>query len=106
MTTNTWIIEQMDCYPEIDGKSDVVFTIHWRCYATEDNFIATQYGTVNVKYNPGEPYTPYADLTQDQVQEWVWSSGVDKEAVELSLAENIDNQINPPMVTPLLPWNN
>jgi hypothetical protein len=105
MTTNTWVIEQMDCYPEIDGKSDVVFTVHWRCNATDGTFDATQYGAVNVTYEAGSPYTPYADLTQDQVLGWIWGSGVDKDATQAALDKSIENQVNPPVVTPPLPWS-
>jgi len=110
--TYTWLVEQMDCYPQADGETDVVFTVHWRCNAqdvvtadVEVTYKATQYGTVNTTYSPGDPYTPYADLTQDQVLGWVWSGGVDKDAVEAALAQNISDQINPPVVTPPLPWS-
>ena len=106
--TYTWLVEQMDCYPQADGETDVVFTVHWRCNAEDTStppFTATQYGSVNVAYKAGEPYTPYADLTQDQVLGWVWSGGVDKDAVEAALAQNIADQINPPVVTPPLPWS-
>ena len=27
--TNTWAVVQMDCYPEEDGETDVVFNVHW-----------------------------------------------------------------------------
>jgi hypothetical protein len=27
--TNTWAVAQMDAYPELDGETDVVFTVHW-----------------------------------------------------------------------------
>jgi hypothetical protein len=57
-----------------------------------------------VTYTAGAPYTPYADLTQDQVLGWVWSSGVDKDATEAAVQQQIDNAINPPVVTPQLPW--
>lgn len=109
--TNTWIVEWMSCYPQAEGEIDVVFQVGWRCNAQdvvitdkETTYKATQYGTVNVTYVAGEPYTPYADLTQDQVLGWVWSNGVDKDATEAALAQNINDQINPPVVTPPLPW--
>ena len=107
-TTYTWLVEYMSCYPQADGEADVVFTVGWRCNAEDTStppFTATQYGTVGVTYVAGEPYTPYADLTQDQVLGWVWTSGVDKDAVETSLATDIANQVNPPVVTPPLPWS-
>ena len=103
--TYTWLVEYMSCYPQADGETDVVFTVGWRCNATDDTFTATQYGSVNTTYVAGEPYTPYADLTQDQVLGWVWTSGVDQAAVEASLAKNLEDQVNPPVVTPPLPWS-
>jgi len=43
-------------------------------------------------------------LTQDQVLGWVWANGVDKTATEAAVQQQIDNQINPPVVSPPLPW--
>lgn len=102
--TYTWIVEWMSCYPQAEGETDVVFQVGWRCNATDGTYNATQYGSVGVSYVAGDPYTPYADLTQDQVLGWVWSNGVDKNATEAALAQNINDQINPPVVTPPLPW--
>ena len=69
--TNTWVIEQMDCYPQAEGQTDVVFTVHWRVNATNGTYSATSYGTVGVTYVAGTPYTPYSQLTQSQVVGWV-----------------------------------
>jgi hypothetical protein len=52
----------------------------------------------------GTTFTPYADLTQEQVLGWVWDNGVDKDATEAAVQQQIDYQINPPVVTPPLPW--
>jgi len=105
--TNTWIIEQMNCYPQAEGQTDVVFTVHWRVNATDGTYNATSYGTVGVTYEAGSPYTPYADLTQAQVVGWVEAAlGPEKVAsIEANLATNIANQVNPPVVTPPLPWS-
>jgi len=105
--TNTWVIGQMDCYPQSEGQTDVVFTVHWRVNATNGTYNATSYGTVGVTYVAGSPYTPYADLTQDQVVGWVQGSmGAEQVAsIEAGLATNIANQVNPPVVTPKLPWS-
>ena len=103
--TYTWIVEYMSCYPQAEGETNVVFVVGWRCNATDGTYDATQYGTVSVPYVAGEPYTPYADLTQEQVLGWVWANGVDQAAVEAFLDTNIANQVNPPVVTPPLPWS-
>ena len=98
-----WNIEALDCYPNYDNQTDVVFTCHWRCTATKDQYTATSYGTVGCTYTAGSPFTPYADLTESQVLGWVWET-VNKDETEAALAQNIANQINPPVVTPSLPW--
>jgi hypothetical protein len=45
-------------------------------------------------------------LTEQQVLDWVWANGTPKAMVELNLQSKIDAQINPPVVTPPLPWSN
>jgi hypothetical protein len=62
------------------------------------------YSTTSFAVVQGEAFTPYADLTQDQVLGWVWANGVDKDATEAAVQQQIDNQINPPIVAPPLPW--
>jgi len=105
--TTTWVIEQMSCYPTSEGQTDVVFTVHWRANATDGTYNSTVYGTVGVTYEAGAPYTPYANLTQDQVIGWVQAAmGPEQVAsTEASLATNIANQVNPPVITPALPWS-
>lgn len=106
MLTYTWLIEQMDCYSQRDGQTDVVFTVHWRINAADNGYTATAYGTVNLAYDAKAAFTPYADLTQEQVVGWV-QTALDAEQVakiEAMLAANIAAQINPPVVVPPLPW--
>lgn len=106
--TNSWVVQQMDCYPEIDGKTDVVFTVHWRLNATDGTYNGTAYGTVGLTLDPAAPYTPYDKLTEAQVIGWV-QDALGKEQVaayEASVAKQIEDQINPPVVTPPLPWSN
>ena len=104
MATFTWTVTQMDCYPQAEGQTDVVFTVHWTCAGTQDTYSSSVYSTCGVTYVAGTPYTPFADLTQDQVLGWIWTSGVDQSATEAAVQTQIDNQINPPVVQPALPW--
>jgi hypothetical protein len=113
--TYTWIVEAMDCYPTYESQSDVVFTVHWRCNATSDQthvvngqavpYTSTTYSTQGLTYTAGSPYTPYAQLTQDQVLGWIWGSGVDQTAIQAALDGMINAQINPTVVSPALPWS-
>ena len=102
--TTTWIIEWMQCYPQAEGEVDVVFNVGWRCNGTDGTYNATIYSTCAVTYKAGSPYTPYADLTQDQVLQWIWESGVDKDATQAAIDQQIANQVNPPVIQPNLPW--
>ena len=99
-----WTISQLDCKPQEDGKTDVVVTAHWQCTGTQDEYSAQVYGTASFTLEQGAGFTPYADLTQDQVLGWCYASGVDKDATEASVNTQIANLINPPIVTPPLPW--
>jgi len=102
-TTTTWTVTAMDCYPKEGGNTDVMFTVHWTCSGTDGTYNASVYSTCGV-LTPSGSFTPDADLTQDQVLGWIWANGVDKTATEAAVAQQIANQVNPPVVTPALPW--
>ena len=102
----TWNVVQMDCYPEVDGEQDVVFTVHYTLNGVDGEYTGSVYGSVGVKLDDGAPFVPYADLTLDQVVGWVQDAlGAEQVAsMEANVAQQIANQINPPVVTPPLPW--
>jgi hypothetical protein len=101
--TVTWEIQWMQCYPHADGQADVVFQVGWQCSGTDGTYNASVYSTCTVP-GPGNPFTPYDQLTQQQVLGWIWANGVDQAATEAAVQQQINNQINPPVVTPPLPW--
>lgn len=103
-TEINWTISQLDAYPEYEGEQDCVFCVHWQCNGTDGTYNGSVYSSTGVTLDASAPFTPYADLTQDQVLGWVWASGVDKTATEAAVAQQIENQVNPPVVTPPLPW--
>ena len=104
--TNTWAVVQMDAYPEEDGETDVVFNVHWTLTGTDGTYTGSVYGTQGVTTDPDAPFTPYADLTQEQVIGWVQSAMGEEQVAsyEANVAQQIEDQINPPVVTPPLPW--
>ena len=101
--TATWAIESMTCAPQLDGQTNVVLTAQWRCTVEDSNITVTTAGNTSFTYEGGA-FTPYADLTQDQVLGWVYANGVDQTEVEASLEAQIQAQLNPPIVIPPLPW--
>jgi hypothetical protein len=102
-TTYTWNISQLDCYPEVDGEADVVFCAHWTCAGVNGEYSSSVYSTCSFP-PPEGTFMPYDQLTQDQVLNWVWTSGVDKAVTEAAVNQQVQNLINPPVVTPPLPW--
>ena len=104
MTVFTWTVTQLNCYPQAEEQTDVVFTVHWTCAGTDGTYTGSVYSTCSVPAPTGT-FVPYADLTQDIVLGWIWANGVDKASAEAAVQTQIDNQINPPVTSPALPWN-
>lgn len=105
MTTFNWQVTQLNCYPQADNQTDVVFTVHWQLTGTDGTYTGSVYSTCAVPAPTGT-FTPYADLTQAQVLGWIWANGVDQASAEAAVQTQIDNQITPPVVSPALPWSN
>jgi hypothetical protein len=103
-TVITWNISRLDCLPQSPEGADYVVTAHWQCNGVDGNYSGSVYSTCSFPVVQGENFTPYNQLTHDQVLGWVWANGVDKAATEAAVEGQIQNQINPPIVSPPLPW--
>jgi hypothetical protein len=108
----SWIIERL-LVRKVEGTySDVVITADWRCNGTETigtgddakTYSGTCYGSASFA-PPSENFTPYEDLTEQQVLDWCFANGVDKTAIEANVTQQINDQINPPIIAPPLPWS-
>jgi len=103
MTTLSWIIERL-LVRKVEGTySDVVITADWRCNGTQDQYSGTCYGSCSFQPPSGE-FTPYDQLTEQQVLDWCYANGVDQSAIEANVTAQINDQINPPIIAPPLPW--
>ena len=88
----TWTIATL----ERELRDGGVIIAHWRATDIDGDYSARSYGTCGFTYDASSPdFTPYDQLTQDQVLGWCWANGVDKDAIEASLAANINDQKNP-----------
>ena len=101
--TILWLIERLLCKPLEGSNPDVVITADWRCNGTDETYSGTCYGSCSFQPPTGS-FTPYEDLTQEQVLDWCYENGVDKTAIEANVSAQIENQINPPVVVLPLPW--
>jgi hypothetical protein len=104
MTTQiTWSITAMNC-STTETNPDTVIVCHWTCAGTDGTYNASIYSTCSVP-SPTGSFTPYSDLTQSQVLDWCYANGVDKTSTEAAVEAQLQAQINPPVVTPALPWS-
>jgi hypothetical protein len=99
----SWIIERLLVKPTEGSLTDVVITADWRCNGTDGTYSGTCYGSSSFAPPTGS-FTPYPDLTQDQVLGWCYANGVDQAAIEANVTAQIADQINPPVIAPPLPW--
>ena len=81
-----------------------VVVCHWRATATDGDFSASSYGTAGFTPDPSaSDYVPYDSITEEVALGWCFADGVDKDAIEASLAANIEAQKNPTQASGV-PW--
>jgi hypothetical protein len=97
MTTITWTITTTN----YEVSNGFITTAHWTATAVDGDYTASIYSTCS--WADGTPTVPYNQVTQQEVLEWCWDSGVSKEATEAALAQNIALQKNPVTATGV-PW--
>ena len=105
MMAITWTVTGMTAYPQQAGETDVVFSVAWCCTATDGTFTSAVPGSIGVTWQAGTPFTPYDQLTEAQVLQWVFDGlGAEKLTVEGYAVKGVEDQANPPTVSPPLPW--
>jgi hypothetical protein len=111
--TYNWTINPLEAYPLHGGETDVVFTAHWQLHATSGSleesgsiYTATSIGTERVTYHSGSEFIPFENLTLEIVQGWVEGAMGEEQVnnMKAALATQIENKINPPVVTLQSPW--
>ena len=98
-----WNITQLEVNPSEGDLEDVVVTAHWTLDDAQEGYTASIGGSVTFPAPSGD-FTPYEDLTKEQVLGWVWENGVDKDETEAGIAQAIEAQANPAVVIQPLPW--
>lgn len=103
-----WNFNPLESYPTASGQTDVVFLVHWQVNATTGSYVARSIGVQPVQYTSESVFIPFNELTKDIVYGWVTSSigegGYNN--ITASLIQQIENQINPPVIIQQAPWLN
>ena len=86
----TWTISNMDREIKLDGKNDVVTTIHWRASDTDsDENTGSLYGSVSVTL--GKDFIAYKDIKESNAIQWA-KDALGEDEVK-SIEDNIASQI-------------
>ena len=96
--TTTWTITQTD-YQTANG---FITCAHWTATQVDEGYTASIWSTCS--WQAGTPTIPYANVTMAEVLDWCYAAGVDKDAVEAALAQQIALQKNPVTATGT-PWS-
>jgi hypothetical protein len=104
-----WYIQQLDCVPQDGNLTDFVVVVHWIRYAKETinniEYSANIYSTQSFSTSDVTNFVPYEQLTYDIVCGWL-NDTIDVEALDLNLDQQIETQVNPPIVVLPLPFVN
>jgi hypothetical protein len=106
--TYKWVVSSLDAYPkDAEGLTDVICVIHWRYQAeqveNDKTYFAEVYSTLSVPAPDPADFVPYDQVTEAMVESWL-SSGLDIESLDANLDSQINDQINPKIITLPLPW--
>ena len=107
----SWSFSALDVElgPDADDHTDSVYTVHWRYTADDgEGHTASSIGTSSVKWEEGEPWIPYEDLTEADIQGWVEEElGEERiEEIQVSLDVQIAEKVNPTHESKrVMPWN-
>jgi hypothetical protein len=109
-TTYKWVVSSLDSYPkDAEGLTDVICVIHWRYQAeqveNDKTYFAEVYGTLSVPSPNPADFVPYDQVTYEMVCVWL-EAGLDQVSLDENLDSQIENQINPKIVSLPLPFQN
>jgi hypothetical protein len=102
-----WIISAMDCKVQEDNLENVVTTVHWRLKGSQESngklYTAERYGATTMGQPSPESFTPFDQLTEEQVVGWLEAT-LDVEQMTAQLQADINLQITPVTVTLTPAW--
>ena len=102
--TFNWSISKMQVIPEQDNRTNVVVKADWLVRAVDKNNNAASFASGVCSFSLGDTFTPFAELTEQQVLDWCFALENLKINTEAQVTEKIIRQINQKATEPALPW--
>lgn len=95
-----WSVNKLEV-TTYEGLTNVVMSVGWSVSDTQQGITETFSGVTLVE-PPGDNFTPYDQLTEAQVLEWVYKK-VSQPGTEAIVTQRIQEKIAP-TIDPPLPW--
>lgn len=104
MTTFTTTITNMYTLPQVEGQTDVVVNVLFNVAGIDGQYAAEIGGNQQCTLTPGQAFTPYDRLTQDQVIGWLDPQMISN--CQACVQGQINSMITPPVspTNQTLPW--
>jgi len=105
MVTYDWNCKTVDIHPQEEGKTNVVYNVHWVVTGVDGDYSATNIGTQVVLLSEGSTFIPFEDLTNDVVVGWTKEAMGEEQVtqIEASIASTIESLITPTSITLTIP---
>lgn len=102
-----WEITSMQCVPKEGELVDVVQVVFWKRVFSQDGEPVPRIVEISGSQNFAAPdeasFTPYNELTKEQVCGWL-DQKIDVNELDAQLDVMMESVINPPIVQMPLPW--
>ncbi len=108
MITYSWTINSLGSYPEYQGEQNVVFVIYASYSGTNGRFGAGIYLSQSLILDKNGPFTPYAELTEQQVMGWLLAAITPEQISQMQadIAKQISADEQNSFIQLPLPWSN
>lgn len=100
-------IDALDCASSLAGKSKVVTRAIWTLTGTDnDGNSASTSASTEFPAPEGDDFTPFDELTPDEVVSWVYTNADAKylQSKKELIVKLIEDTLEPQVITPKLPW--
>ena len=102
--TYTWSITQLNCHSQQEEQANVVYSVAWQCIGSNGAISVTINGLSQLTYDSANPFINYAQLTEQQVLNWVYNTDVNKSQLESYIDSYLVSLTTPRSTVMQLPW--
>jgi len=107
--TYTTKITNIYCYPQYQSLTNLAFNVLWVYSGTDGTYESNIIGSTAIPFDPSAKYTPFEQLTEAEVIEWVqkYTDPTVMTDAETLISQRIADASAPPVaINPTLPWEN